>query len=90
MAIRTHVAYTQPMKINKLGAVVDQTTSTIAQNLQTRTELRIIADASNSNTADNPTIQNYIAAEAADDYVVGHLSNTMIITYHAGDLNAAT
>lgn len=88
MAIAIHVAYTKLFPVSG-NTVINKNTATIAQVLNTSTELRIVEDASIPNSANNPTIKTYIELEADDDFVVYHLDNTMIVTYNMADINSA-
>ena len=42
---------------------------------------RVIPDATIANSTNYPSIQDYIEAEAASNYVVQHIDQTTIITY---------
>jgi hypothetical protein len=92
MAIGIHVVYVQPKTIDQLGNVVDKTaaSTTIGTMLRTSLDHRVVPNADIPNSAGWPTIKEYLEAEAADDYIANHISNTMIVTYDAGDANAAT
>ena len=85
MAIRTHISYIVPTLVNSVGSVVNKATATIAETMQSSTQMRIATDSQNDNTNGNPTLEQYIKEEANDGYVVSFISNTVIVTHHAGD-----
>ncbi len=89
MAIGIHVATLGMVKVNDLGAPLPDGPS-IAEVMASSSEIRVLYDATIPNTSGNPTIQAYLEAEAADDYVVRVLNQSFIVTYDAGDMNSAT
>lgn len=50
---------------------------------------RIKADGSLANTANNPTLEEYLALEFADDYLVNLMTPNMIVTASVADANNA-
>lgn len=80
MAINIHVVYVRPQQVLN-GQVINKNDATIAQMTKADLEMRIIEDTSVPNSSDNPTIKEYLEAEAADDYKLSHIDNTMIVTY---------
>ncbi len=77
--ISTHTAYLKLTKVNAVGQVIPQG-EPISAHLNFSTEHRIIPDSALPNTANNPTIEQYLALEAADDYEVKQLDQTFVIT----------
>ena len=89
MAIGIHIARVGMIRYNSAGAVVNPNTASIAQMAGASSQPGVLADSTIANTTGNPTIQSYIALEAASGYVVYHVDQTMIITYAQADLNDA-
>ena len=83
MAISIHVATVAVLNVDSLGNVVskDDPSVTIAQQLKTSLEHRVLEDSAIANTSGNPTVKAYLEAEASDDYVVKHMDQSTIITY---------
>ncbi len=90
MAVGIHVVHVAPKQINSAGAVLDKTSATIGDMLESQSELRVLADSAIASSSGYPTIKTYLEREAAIDYVAEHISNTMIVTYDVGAINAAT
>ena len=91
MAIGIHVVRVGFLKVDALGNVIDKEDSStpLASHLSSSHDHRVIADAAIANSTANPDIKTYLEAEANNDYVLGHISQNMIVTYSAGDLNSA-
>ena len=83
MAIQVHIARVAVLSVDHLGNVIkkDDPNVTLKQHLHTHMDHRVLADAAIVNSANNPSMKDYIEAEAADDYVVHHMDQTTIITY---------
>lgn len=84
MAVGCHVVYVTPMKVSSItGQVVDinDNTTTIREAMQTEMQMRVVPNANVPSSALKPTIETYLELEAAGDYILGHISNTMIVTY---------
>lgn len=83
MAFLVHIARVGVFNIDNLGNLVrkDDPTVTLRQQLQTHMDHRVIPDATIANSTNYPSIQDYIEAEAASNYVVQHIDQTTIITY---------
>ena len=84
MAINIHYVNVAFRRVNSdTGQVVspDNPSTTIAMMLRTRDEHRVVSDASVPNSAGNPTVKQYLEAEAADGYKLQHMDQTQIITY---------
>jgi hypothetical protein len=83
MAINVHVARVAALNVDNTGNVVkkDDPNVSLRQQLQTRLDHRVLEDAAIANSSGNPSVKDYIEAEAADDYVVHHMDQTTIITY---------
>jgi hypothetical protein len=86
-AIGIHIARTAILAVNKnTGAVVrkDDTTTTIADVLETEHQHRVLPDVTNApNSSGYPTVDAYLRLEAAAGYFVRHLDQNMIVTYNA-------
>ena len=83
-AVGCHVARIALIPISGItGQTFDKNapTTSIKDVLYSSTEPRIIIDPAIPNSANNPTIQNYILLEAISGYVVSHIDQTMIISY---------
>ena len=83
MAIQVHIARVGVFNVDLMGTVVkkDDPAVTLKQQMQTQMDHRVIEDLVITNSSGNPSVKNYIEAEAADDYVVHHIDQTTIITY---------
>lgn len=87
MAAETHIARMQLMKINPTtgnpigsgGNLADPSVK-ISSVLNFSTEFRMIVDSGVLNTASNPSIDSYLALEAASGFLIGHIDQYMIIT----------
>ena len=92
MAIGIHVVHTRFIGVDPIGNVVDKNVSstTLKQVLSSSHEHRVIPDAAIASSAGNPTIKEYLEAEAAANYILGYISQNMIVTYDAGNLNSAS
>lgn len=79
-----HYVQLQQMPINPLtGNVVVRSTAKIRDMLQTNLEWRVIEKVSVPNSAGNPTVDAYLALEAADGLLVGHMDVSNIVTQKA-------
>lgn len=83
MAINVHVARVAALNVDTTGNVVkkDDPDVSLRQQLQTRIDHRVLEDVAISNSTGNPSVKDYIEAEAGDDYVVHYMDQTMIVTY---------
>lgn len=83
MAMNVHVARVAALNVDPAGNVVkkDDPDVSLRQQLQTQLDHRVLEDSAISNTSGNPSVKDYIEAEAGDDYVVHHMDQTTIITY---------
>ena len=68
MAIGIHVARVAAFSVDITGNVIkkDDPSVTLKQHLQTCMDHRIIVDSAIPNTAGNPSIKDYLEAEADD------------------------
>lgn len=91
MAVGCHVATIKLVWVNKVGTVVDKSAaSTKLQDvLDCATELRIVPDPNIATTSGWPRVSDYIKLEADNDYILGHLDQTYVITYAVADINGA-
>ena len=83
MAMNVHVARVAVLNVDRAGNVVkkDDPSVSLKQQLQTSMDHRVLEDAGIPNSTGNPAVKAYIEAEAANDYVVHHMDQTMIVTY---------
>lgn len=83
MAINIHVARVAALSVDSMGNVVskEDPSVTIAQQLRTSLEHRVIEDSAIPNTSGNPTVKTYLESEASDDYVMEYMDQNTIITY---------
>lgn len=89
MAVGIHVVYIGRKPIQPDGTVLNKNTATIQQMQNASGEDRVLADSAIENSAGYPTIKAYLEAEAADNYVLHHISQTMIVTYNVANINDA-
>jgi len=91
MAIGIHVAFTRFVGVDSAGNVVNKSdpATTIRHVLSTTHEHRVIPDPGIANSAGNPTIKEYLELEASINYVIGHVSQNMIVTYDSVAINNA-
>lgn len=91
MAVGVHVVNLRFVGVDGTGNVVDKDdpSVTIKEHLATSHEFRVIPSASVPNSSSSPTIKDFLEAEATDNYVLKHISQTTIITYNQSDLNSA-
>ena len=88
-AVPCHVARVNNIPVSAMtGKTVNKNTATIQQMLTTSTEPRVMQDPQIPNTANNPTIKDYIMLEAASGYIATFVSQNMIITYDHSTFNA--
>lgn len=78
-----HVARIAVMNINRNGTVVSKNdpTTTIADQLQTSMDHRIIVDTAIPNSAGNPSVKQYLELEAAANYIMQYLDQNTVVTY---------
>lgn len=84
MAIGVHIARVGFFQIDSVGNVLKKNdpSVTLGQAMSGSSDHRIIEDAAISTTSGYPTVKAYLEAEAANDYVLEHMDQNMIITYH--------
>jgi hypothetical protein len=82
MAVETHVVTLSLMNVDSTGTVYNRSTDNrqIKQNLNFSTEHRVVVDSSISTTTGNPTIKEYLELEAANDFRLVQIFQSMIIT----------
>lgn len=83
MAFQVHVARVAVLNVDMAGNVVkkDDPSVSLKQQLQTQIDHRVLEDSAIANTTGNPSVKDYLEAEAGDDYVLQHIDQTTIITY---------
>ena len=62
------------------GVVLDPETITIRQKMDATTETRVQEDSGIPNSADFPTLKEYLTLEEAAGFLLQHLDQTYIIT----------
>ncbi len=90
MAIAAHIVRIAHVPVDATGTVLNKNEATVQQMMKATHELRVLPDSAVTNSAGHPTIEAYLAAEAGDDFILGHVSQNLIVTYDAGDINAAS
>ena len=84
MALQVHVVYTNIGSFDKSGNLVnkqDPNTSVINTIGFLETKHYVIKDNNVPNSINNPDIKTYIELEAAEDFEVKILTQTMIVSY---------
>jgi hypothetical protein len=74
-----HVVYITLTRIGPTGKLLVEG-DTIGTRLNFSTEHRIIPKVTVPNSSNNPTIDQYIEAEAVDGFILQHLSEYIIVT----------
>jgi len=91
MAIDTHIARIGLVQVASDGTVFDKDSATFnnfldktsrppSPKLEWSTEHRVLADSVIPNSSNNPTIDDYVLAEAADDFALSYMDQFIIIT----------
>lgn len=81
-AIGCHVALIVSKKINPIGGILPDN-ATIGMVANSSSEFRVKYDSTIPNTANYPTIEDYIKLEAQSGYKVQIINQTHIITYNS-------
>lgn len=74
-----HVVTITPQTVYA-GTVTPKTSLTIGQAANSSSEMRVLPDASVPNSANRPSIKEYLEAEYTAGFKLVHMSNTLIIT----------
>ena len=77
-----HVVRVGLIKIGPQGGVIEEGQA-ISAKLEFSTEHRVFPNDNAPNSADHPTIEAYIEAEAIDDFILRHMSQNIIVTIKA-------
>lgn len=85
MAIGIHVARITVGQRDAQGNYINKNAATtkLKDVLDGTMHHLILPDATNPNTANYPTIDEYLTLEAAANYKLQHLDQTFVITYEA-------
>jgi len=83
MAIGIHIATYRAFDISDYTG--EPTTDPIDAGV---TRFAVLPDVDIDNTDGYPTIAEYLALEAADDYCCNHIADGLIVTYSVADMNA--
>ena len=91
MAIGVHFVRLGLFTVDINGARIDKSGlgASINTMKSTSMEFLVIPDSSIPNSSGYPTMKEYIQLEAADDYVVNHIDQSIIITYNQSQVNSA-
>lgn len=81
MAISIHVVRVGLQPVAPTGTVLDKNTVTIKVMLTANTEHRVFEDPLVPSSSGNPTVPDYLIAEAAVDFKLQYMDQTMIVTY---------
>ncbi len=83
MAVVVHIAHVRFIGVDRVGNIVDKSdpATTIGNVMVTQHQHRVIEDASNASTSGQPSVDDYIRAEAAAGFKVAYMDQNKIITY---------
>jgi hypothetical protein len=76
---QVHVAYVGMVRVKPGGGVIKKQ-STIQENLSFETQHRVIEDNTIPNTANNPTLKDYLELEVADGFIPNHIDQYVVVT----------
>jgi hypothetical protein len=74
-----HVVFTRPMQVLN-GQVIDKNNATNAEVMKADMDMRVMPDTDSPNSADSPSIKDYLVAEDTAGFIIVHMDNTMIVT----------
>jgi hypothetical protein len=77
---QTRIVYMALKNVDANGNYIDKNTASIAGVLSSRLELIILPNSANANTQGYPTLKSYLVLEAAQGYVLSHMTQSQIIT----------
>ena len=77
---QTRIAYMALKNVDANGNYVDKNTASLSDILSSRLELIILPNSANASTQGYPTLKSYLALEAAQGYVLSHMTQSQIIT----------
>ncbi len=75
-----HVVNIQLVKVNQDGTIVTGKETTIANMLHYETQHRVASNPNVPNSANYPTIEDYLIAEDAAGFVLVHMDQYLIVT----------
>lgn len=78
---QTHVVRMSLVQVLATGAIKTDNAMSIGEKITANTEVRVRPKSTVPNSADYPTIEDYIEAEGADGFVLVHLDQTYIVTH---------
>jgi len=83
VAIGIHVARVGLFSVDPAGNIIKKNSPDlqIKQVLNSSMDHLVLEDATIPNTSGNPNVTEYLKLEAANDYVLSHINQTMVITY---------
>lgn len=76
-----HVVFLKWSQVDSSGEVFSKDNADIKKMLNSSAELRVIPDSSVPNSSDAPDIKTYLELEEASGFKLGHIDNTIIVTY---------
>lgn len=82
-AVPIHVVTIAFLAVDQNGNVINKCdcSTTIAQVMRTSHQHVVLPDTTVPNSADYPTVPRFLQLEAADGYVLRHMSQNMIVLY---------
>ena len=92
MSITRRIVRVGLFSVDSAGVRIDKESGSTTINQLKSADLKqlVIPDADIPNSANYPTVKAYLELEAADDHVVSHIDQYMIITYDRGAMNLVT
>lgn len=86
--IGIHIVRVGFFRVDADGNKIDVNATSIKTVMTTSSEHRVFADSAIPNSANNPTVKDYLEAEADDDFVLHYMDQNIIVTYDQSDMNA--
>lgn len=81
----THVVTIGLVNVDSVGNIVSKTSTTISNYMASSSEMRVQPNSAVSNSANYPTISDYLSNELADGYSLLHIDQTHIVTIYNYD-----
>ncbi len=80
-AVPIHVVRLGLKPVSEAGVVLDKESVSINAMLTATSEIRVIANSAVPNSLGFPTVEAFLALEAAQGYSLRHIDQTMIVLY---------
>ena len=77
---QTRIAFMALKNVDANGNYLDKNTASLSDILSSRLDLIILPNSANTSTQGYPTLKSYLALEAAQGYVLSHMTQSQIIT----------